>query len=164
MDLLISLTAGKPGGQGKRKGGLETDDHLGIIPAPNTYTDTHTQTHTHTHTHIFLTTLDPHGETKNFTYRIVFPKSYGKPPKSHCLPSPNLPRVAGGLGGQGYKLLKINASISISGPLSREPCPSGILRTVFNWRKLGDLWAMPSWTLGLCFCSSLGLQNSLQCH
>ena len=102
-------------------------------------THTQTQTHTHRHTHTFLITLAPHGETKNFTYRIVFPKSYGKPPKSHCLPSPNLPRVAGGLGGQGYKLLKINASISISGPLSREPCPSGILRTVFNWRKLGDL-------------------------
>ena len=84
-------------------------------------------------------TLVPQGETKNFTYRIVFPKSYGKPPKFHCIPSPNLPRVEGGLGGQGYKLLKINASISISGPLSREPCPSGILRTVFNWRKLGDL-------------------------
>ena len=51
MDLLISLTAGKPGGQGKRKGGLKTDDHLGIIPAPNTYTNTDTQTHRHTHTH-----------------------------------------------------------------------------------------------------------------
>ena len=89
MDLLISLTAGKPGGQGKQKGGLETDDHLGIIPARNTYTNTHI------HTHTFLMTLVPQGETKNFTYRIVFPKSYGKPPKFHCLPSPNLPGVEG---------------------------------------------------------------------